>query len=477
MLSSSRHDYFPVPVLYLAFFQSPTKPHPRDEILPVMDLATIRTSLKSPQGVLCAGAAIRLALFLGIPSLCHALERRPELSTPLTSFRSLKEGVFIHDQGSNPYDGGVFFHSPLYLLFFTYIVPVSSYLLTLLLWTSVDIGSAIALVRIWKSQNSKRNERKVSLILALFLFNPYTLLSCLAKSTTSIDNAILLSAIAFAATGQITGATFLLALASHASLYPLLLLPPLAMLLKQKSGTHLASPVLLTAVSFVLFCAGLTGIIYLTASQSWIEQSWGVIINVNDLTPNVGMWWYFFTEMFDHFRTFFLGVFQLHNLIYVAPICLRLSDDPLFAILIQVGIISTWKSYPALGDMAVWAGLLGCFPDVVSNLRHPLFTLTVHLYTSILLPLLHSLWLLTGTGNANFFYAATMVYGLNASLAVVDALGAGLRLQVKKQATDALLREESEDRKSDGYEKDPEMMDEIWEQKGWSVVQFASSII
>ena len=30
-----------------------------------------------------------------------------------------------------------------------------------------------------------------------------------------------------------------------------------------------------------------------------------------DLTPNVGMWWYFFTEMFDHFRPFFLGVFQV----------------------------------------------------------------------------------------------------------------------------------------------------------------------
>jgi len=67
------------------------------------------------------------------------------------------------------------------------------------------------------------------------------------------------------------------------------------------------------------------------------------------------------------------------------------------------------------------------------DLRHPLFTLTVHLYTSILLPLLHSLWLLSGNGNANFFYAATMVYGLNASLAIVDVLSAGLKLRVKGQ--------------------------------------------
>ncbi len=30
-----------------------------------------------------------------------------------------------------------------------------------------------------------------------------------------------------------------------------------------------------------------------------------------DLTPNAGLWWYFFTEMFDHFRAFFLVAFTV----------------------------------------------------------------------------------------------------------------------------------------------------------------------
>lgn len=34
-------------------------------------------------------------------------------------------------------------------------------------------------------------------------------------------------------------------------------------------------------------------------------------LTVPDLTPNVGLWWYFFTEMFDHFRNFFLMVFTV----------------------------------------------------------------------------------------------------------------------------------------------------------------------
>jgi GPI transamidase subunit PIG-U len=30
-----------------------------------------------------------------------------------------------------------------------------------------------------------------------------------------------------------------------------------------------------------------------------------------DLTPNPGLWWYFMTEMFDHFRPFFLMAFSV----------------------------------------------------------------------------------------------------------------------------------------------------------------------
>lgn len=93
------------------------------------------------------------------------------------------------------------------------------------------------------------------------------------------------------------------------------------------------------------------------------------------------MWWYFFTEMFDHFRHFFLGVFQvgtvppfggsdiqqLHCLIYVVPVTARLGHDPLSGILVLVGVISAWKSYPTVGDMALWSGLLACFPELLSS--------------------------------------------------------------------------------------------------------------
>lgn len=47
-------------------------------------------------------------------------------------------------------------------------------------------------------------------------------------------------------------------------------------------------------------------------------------LSVPDLTPNMGVFWYFFTEMFEHFRTFFICVFQINAFIYTLPLAIRL---------------------------------------------------------------------------------------------------------------------------------------------------------
>jgi len=41
---------------------------------------------------------------------------------------------------------------------------------------------------------------------------------------------------------------------------------------------------------------------------------------VPDLSPNVGLFWYFFIEMFDVFRTFFLVLLQAHVFVYALPV-------------------------------------------------------------------------------------------------------------------------------------------------------------
>ena len=49
-----------------------------------------------------------------------------------------------------------------------------------------------------------------------------------------------------------------------------------------------------------------------------------------------------------------------------------------------------------------------------------------HLYAATLLPLFNNLWLGQGTGNSNFFYAATLVFGVSNGAAFLDSVWAGL---------------------------------------------------
>jgi hypothetical protein len=67
-----------------------------------------------------------------------------------------------------------------------------------------------------------------------------------------------------------------------------------------------------------------------------------------------------------------------------------------------------------------------------ADLRHPLPTALLHLHAGALLPLFYRLWLVSGTGNANFFYASTLVFALANGAALIDFLRAGLLIAVGK---------------------------------------------
>jgi phosphatidylinositol glycan class U len=129
----------------------------------------------------------------------------------------------------------------------------------------------------------------------------------------------------------------------HLSLSNILMLSPLFLLLISDPFSHLASPKALTAnlrnliplaLEFVAYSLILTLVsTVVTGSWAWIPQTWGATyvfqifffviqyfglmeknvhsLTLPDLTPNTGLWWYFFTEMFDHFRPFFLMVFNV----------------------------------------------------------------------------------------------------------------------------------------------------------------------
>lgn len=63
-------------------------------------------------------------------------------------------------------------------------------------------------------------------------------------------------------------------------------------------------------------------------------------------------------------------------------------------------------------------------PLPVPDLRHSLVTSLLFAYATVLMPALHHLWLNAGSGNANFFYATTLVWAFAGGSAVLDAMWA-----------------------------------------------------
>jgi GPI-anchor transamidase subunit U len=60
-------------------------------------------------------------------------------------------------------------------------------------------------------------------------------------------------------------------------------------------------------------------------------------------------------------------------------------------------------------------------------MRYSFLASATILYTSFLGPAFYYLWIYAGSGNANFFYAITLVWSLGLSVVVGDSLYAALR--------------------------------------------------
>ncbi|KAG1841695.1 GPI transamidase subunit PIG-U-domain-containing protein [Suillus subalutaceus] len=351
----------------------------------------------------------------------NLLKHDHQLSSPLTSYLHLNEGLWLLDNNIDPYMGGTFHHSPLLLSLFSTIVPPLP-----VVWAVSDGIGAWALLCIWRARQGlsfqKGTKSNVeNLIVSVYLLNPYLLLPSLALSTSTFENTFTLLALMFASQGKVSSALLAIAFAVHLTPSSILLLLPILMVLLSSPVSNLASPrpfhgslkrIPFLFGEFTLYWLVLVGAacIITGGNWNWVRASWGASLTLPDLTPNPGLWWYFFTEMFDHFRPFFLMVFSVHLVIYIFPICIKFQHDPLYAAFLLVGVLGTFKAY--------------------LNFRHPIITILLHLHAALLLPLQHVLWVSEGRGNANFYYAASLVMGMAGGAGLVDACWAGMRIAV-----------------------------------------------
>ncbi|CAK1354523.1 Phosphatidylinositol glycan anchor biosynthesis class U protein [Cercospora beticola] len=434
------------------------------------------------------GAVLRILLAIAFPGLPDLLTSRVEISTPINGFKRLQEGLFLFERGLDPYDGGIFHQAPLFLPLFSLLPSSSTWigrLATVLLYTGLDVltadciydiacSGAAAASLLYKSPRANRLWEPAS-VAAVYLLNPFTLLACLGRPTTTFAAFFTLLSVKHACQAKIVTAAFALAIASYISLHPILLLPPVGLLCYdqlcvQLSGTatmteegvagmgratkiafnrQLLPPILPVAIVFISTFAVSTGFLIgvsrlLLPSWHFLESVYMTPLTLPDLTPNVGLWWYFFIEMFDAFREFFLGVFWLHMLSYSIPFCLRFRKQPLAAVVLMMGVNAVFQPYANVGDVGTWLGslcLLGHIFELCSSYRYTFPAVAALLYASLLGPAFHHLWIYAGSGNANFFYAITLVWSLALLILLTDTVYAVLRDEWENERPDGKGKE------------------------------------
>lgn len=194
---------------------------------------------------------------------------------------------------------------------------------------------------------------------AAYLFNPYIILNCVGLTTTVFTNLLYSIALVSMTRRSVLGCCASIALLTLQGLYPVsLMVPSTIYVVRTAENKKLGIVTMLITFSSIL-AALFTVSYYIMGSWSFLWSTIGFILTVPDLRPNIGLYWYFFTEMFEHFRWLFIASFQINvGLLYIVPLALRLRRDPMLLAFSYLAIAAIFKSYPCIGDVGFYISLL-----------------------------------------------------------------------------------------------------------------------
>lgn len=358
------------------------------------------------------------------PSLSGILDSVVQFSTPVSSFRALKEGIYLQKHGMSLYDGGVVHQSPLLIGLFSYFISCN-----LLVTQIFSILDTLIVYNLMAISNIFGNIVPQPWIVGvLYVINPLTLLSSVARSTAIFNFLGITYAILYALKGNILLSAISLAFASNISLYSTILILPLLYNLPgkqktQKNKTKYCSIFLLSFIALLLISFTINGF-----NWNFIYATFFTDITYNKFFPNMGLWWYFFIEMFEPFLPFFKALFNLF--VICLPICLTIrfkSTQPFFTTLIIIAWITLTKPYPTLSDAGFFISLIPFFKPIFPYIRYPIVSSLMFIHAVILSPIFYHIWIDTGSGNSNFFYAITLVYALALALIIMEFLWGMIR--------------------------------------------------
>ncbi|BES97984.1 unnamed protein product [Nesidiocoris tenuis] len=400
-------------------------------------------------------SAIRLGLIYS--QYRQIIQDRVEVSTILNSWKRMTEGAALYRHGISPYAGDIFHETPLALVLCDFMIRRLPDFIGVV-YVAVDVLAGLTLYFTAKSymkeleRAQKREKKKYAAdvdnlllhrndvdtspkyVLAAYLFNPYTILSCVGFTTTTFAN--LLSAALFLTMcrGWRLASCAFLALSVLQSLYPVVLLVPLCIYTCRDSRRRPLAVAWTVTAFAALFAAALYLCSAISGDWLFLRSVYNVILTVTDLRPNIGLFWYFFTEMFEHFRLLFVYSFQINaTLLYLAPLSLRFHSDPMLLAASLTALVAIFKSYPCLGDVGFYMALLPMWKHlfnskaVVPDMQQSFVILCALVITSVLGPTVWHLWIYSRSANANFYFGVTLAFATAQIFLITDVLFAYIK--------------------------------------------------
>lgn len=386
---------------------------------------------------------------------------RVEVSTPVNSWRRAVEGVTLLQLNISPYEGDTFHEVPLFLQFYHFLltnfdqwIPLIFAIIDILTGLCLSVASynQLKTIKRWEKMRLSKlpssDAKKLEIpeksiaqlsfrVLAIYLFLPYSILACTAQTTSVLINFLVSLTMLFISFGWRVIACSLVALLTYHSFYPILLIFPVLMVSEKTnqkgksfayaSRTSCFSLISCSIATFLLISILVMISKSITGSYDFFSSTYYFLLSVPDFTPNIGLFWYFFAEMFDQFREFFLWTFQINSFVYSIPLSLTLKDNPNFFFLITLILLSLFKPYPSVSDLAIYLALLPQWTHLFTYMKQGLLVACVFISCSVLAPLMWHMWIILGTANSNYYFGVTLAYNVGQIFLITDLLFAYLK--------------------------------------------------
>lgn len=343
----------------------------------------------------------RLFLIIFVPQIHNVLSQRVEISTRLTSIRTMKEAIFLLKNSIPLYDIPCM-PSPILVWTMSWI-PMFLYGI---LYIIIDMITAIGFHELARYESTPKH---ALIVVSIYLMNPLLWLSTLAQSNTLWPHIAIVWSLVFANRGIVFLSIGLMLFASSLNLYSILLLLPLYYYIKKNANISLLYYIS-TCIIWTSFYTS-SSFLLSNSNLSFLQSCYGCILQVKDLTPNIGLYWYMFIEIFKEFRTLFLFVFQSTIFFYTIPLGFKYAkQDPFFLIAILLAIYGMFQPYPNISDVGFYLVFIAFFKNAFRYIYSKLFiTVNAFLYGLLMMPVFFYYWIYQGSGNSNFYYVGTLV--------------------------------------------------------------------